>query len=202
MDKPHHPGPDPASRSRFIDRDSYYVQAQPSYPPHAFVDERRIAFDPASPTGFVALDHREALGTGWPATTPAMLARYARIRRGESLESRFRASGEIYYVIAGAGSSRNGEHTSVQWRAGDVVCFDGGERTLHLAGDDDCLLWAVTDEPLLSFLGVAAAPGHRRVAGPLHFSAAAIAEALAAALRREQAKGTASNGNAAFIFSS
>jgi gentisate 1,2-dioxygenase len=201
MQTSRHPPAAPATRARFVDRDSYYVQAQAPYAARAFVEERDAALDPDAPTGFVVLDDREALGTEWPATTPLMLARYARVRRGESLHSSFRASGEIYHVIAGSGSSRNGLHR-VDWCAGDIFCFDGGEDTVHWAGKEDCLLWSVTDEPLLSFLGLAPARAFGRAAAPLHFGAAPIAEALAAAQRKEDARGVASNGNAAFIFSS
>ncbi|UUX97328.1 cupin domain-containing protein [Aquabacterium sp. J223] len=191
----------PAARARFVNRDGYYVQGQPPYAARAFVEERDAALAPYAPTGFVLLDNRQALGTEWPATTPLMLARYARVRRGEWLRGSFRASGEIYHVLAGSGTSRNGP-CQVDWRAGDVFCFDGGEETVHLAGHEDALLWSVTDEPLLSFLGLAPARAFARAAAPLHFGAGPIAEALAAAQHKEDAKGDASNGNAAFIFSS
>jgi gentisate 1,2-dioxygenase len=130
-----------------------------------------------------------------------MLARYARLRRGETLASRLAAGGEIYHVIAGTGTSRNrGER--IDWNEGDVFCFAGGECTEHMAGDADSLLWVVTDEPLQAYLGVRADGGRPAASAALHYPAAAIDEALAAAQRREVDKGSASNGNAAFIFSS
>ncbi len=81
---------------RFVERENYYLQAQPDFAAHAFIDEMRIAFDPAAPTGFTMLDHRTALACEWPATTPVMLARYAKLRKGETLASEFTAGGETY----------------------------------------------------------------------------------------------------------
>ncbi|WP_418319790.1 cupin domain-containing protein [Piscinibacter sakaiensis] len=187
--------------ARFVERENYYLQAQPDFAAHAFIDEMRIAFDPQAPTGFTVLDHRAALECEWPATTPVMLARYAKLRKGETLASKFTAGGETYYVIAGAGVSSNRGDT-IEWQKGDVFCFGGGGATRHAAGADDCLLWVVTDEPLQAFLGVQASDERAHAAGALHFRAAAIDKALAAAQQRELAKGSASNGNAAFIFSS
>jgi len=50
------------SQPCFVERDSYYLQAQPPFDAHAFLDERAVAFDPGAPTGFTASPtaHREA----------------------------------------------------------------------------------------------------------------------------------------------
>lgn len=190
-----------ASQPCFVERDSYYLQAQPAFDAHAFLDEWSIAFDPAAPTGFTALDYSAALGCSWPATTPVMLARYGRLRSRETLESHFGAGGEIYYVIRGSGTSSNRE-ARIAWEQGDVFCFAGGSLTRHAAGSEGALLWVVTDEPLHAYLEVQS-PQTRQSAPPaLHFRAASVGEALAAAQRKEMEKGSASNGNAAFIFSS
>ena len=191
----------PLQAACFVERENYYLQAQPDFAAHAFIDEMRTAFDPQAPTGFTMLDYRAALDCEWPATTPVMLARYAKLRRGETLTSELAAGGETYYVIAGAGVSRNRGDT-IEWRRGDVFCFGGGAATRHAAGAEDCLLWVVTDEPLQAFLGVQALGTRTHIASALHYPAAAIGDALAAAQRREVTKGSASNGNAAFIFSS
>lgn len=185
----------------FLPRDNYYLQAQPPFEAHAFVDERRIAFNPDAPTGYTPLDFSAALGCSWPATTPVMLARYGRIRAGESLDSRFVAGGEICYVIHGAGTSSNRD-ASIAWEPGDVFCFAGGAATRHVAGAGDALLWIVTDEPLQAYLGVQASGAHSQGATALHYAASHIRDALADAQRREDEKGSSSNGNAAFIFSS
>src|SRR5262245_36803988 len=78
-------------------------------PPHLFASEQSRALDPSCPTGLIAMDLSATLGTNYPATTPAMLARYAVVRAGESLEHAFQATGEIYYVARGQGVSESGE---------------------------------------------------------------------------------------------
>src|SRR5207249_8175405 len=103
-----------------------------------------------SPTGLLPLDLGTALGTDGAATTPLILARYARLRAGESLATRFEASGEIYYVIAGSGETTWGAE-AIGWDAGDVFCLPGGVTATHRASTRDAVLWIVTNEPELAF---------------------------------------------------
>ena len=58
-------------------------------PDLSFTDEPARALDPRTPTGLIACDRSRQLGTAFPATTPLVLARYARIRAGESLSAAF-----------------------------------------------------------------------------------------------------------------
>src|SRR3989442_2244564 len=74
------------------------------------------------------------------------LARYARIRAGESLATRFEASGEIYYVIAGSGETTWGTE-AIGWEAGDVFCLPGGGSAAHRSAARDPVLWIVTNQP-------------------------------------------------------
>ncbi|PYM06641.1 MAG: hypothetical protein DMD82_07975 [Candidatus Rokuibacteriota bacterium] len=142
--------------TRYTRRARYYSSAQafnikrPRVPAHVFLAERDRALDPASPTGLIALDLSEPLETDFPATTPLILARYARIRVGERLATRFKASGEIYYVVAGAGETSWGDET-LAWDRGDAFCLPGGVSAVHEAGGTDCVLWIVTNEPELAF---------------------------------------------------
>src|SRR5262249_13427898 len=119
-------------------------------PAHLFSRERDRALDSATPTGLLPLDLGPTLGTDGPATTPLILARYARLRAGEPLATRFEASGEIYYVIAGRGETTWGQE-SIAWETGDVFCLPGGVAATHRAEGDDALLWVVTNEPELAF---------------------------------------------------
>jgi len=64
---------------------------KPTIPAHIFRAERDRAFDPAAPTGLIACDLSRELEIGFPATVPLALARYARIRAGERLATRFAA---------------------------------------------------------------------------------------------------------------
>ena len=142
--------------TRYTRRARYYSSAQafnikrPRVPAHVFLAERDRALDPASPTGLIALDLSEPLETDFPATTPLILARYARIRVGERLATRFKASGEIYYVVSGAGETSWGDET-LAWDRGDAFCLPGGVSAAHGAGGTDCVLWIVTNEPELAF---------------------------------------------------
>jgi gentisate 1,2-dioxygenase len=128
-------------------------------PAHVFRAERDAALSPATPTGLIALDLGGPLDIDFPATTPLILARYAKIRAGETLTTRFTASGEIYYVIVGAGESRFGGD-ALAWEAGDAFCLPGGATTTHTAEGSGAVLWVVTNEPQLAFEGAQApAPG-------------------------------------------
>ena len=79
-----------------------------------------------------------------------MLARYARIAAGGTLETAFQASGEVHYVIRGSGETRIGNETIV-WGPGDVMALPGGHTVAHWAGDEPAVLWSVTNEPALAF---------------------------------------------------
>jgi gentisate 1,2-dioxygenase len=146
-------------RARYHTSANPFTFAWPPVPARQFLAERDRAFDPQAPTGLVALDASADLGTAYPATTPTLLVRYLKLRAGEQLRSAFAASGEIYYVMAGAGESRNSGDT-IAWGPGDVFCFPGGAETVHRAGLANCLLFVATNEPLLSFERLRpAAPG-------------------------------------------
>lgn len=140
----------------YTERARYYPSAdafnikRARIPAHVFLAERERALDPAALTGLIPLDLSGTLGCGFPATTPLILARYGRIRRGESLTTRFLATGEICYVVAGAGETVCGAD-ALAWEAGDVFCLPGGNAVTHMAGTPDCLLWIVTNEPQLAF---------------------------------------------------
>lgn len=140
----------------YTQRARYYSSADgfniklPRVPAHVFLDERDRALDSATPTGLITLDLSGPLGCGFPATTPLILARYAVIRAGETLTTRFAASGEICYVMTGAGETVCGAE-ALAWEPGDVFCLPGGNSVTHLAGTVHCLLWIVTNEPQLAF---------------------------------------------------
>jgi len=139
-----------ARRARYYSSADGFNIKRSRIPAHVFSRERARALDPATPTGLLPLDLGPTLGTDAPATTPLILARYARLRAGERLATRFEASGEIYYVIAGRGETAWGPE-SIAWEAGDVFCLPGGVAATHCAGGGDALLWIVTNEPELAF---------------------------------------------------
>ncbi len=138
------------SRALYYNTGNAFNVKLPEVPDTSFSDEPALALDPHTPTGLIACDRSHALGTPYPATTPLVLARYARIRAGEALSTEFQASGVMVYVMQGSGSSLcSGE--LVVWGPGDVFVLPGGCPHLHRAGELAAVLWIVTNEPQLAF---------------------------------------------------
>jgi gentisate 1,2-dioxygenase len=137
------------ARGRFFNTGNAFNVQLPPVPDHLFTAEPLAALDPAASTGLIVCDLSVPLGCPFPATTPLVLARYARIRRGESLNTAFTASGIICYVIRGAGSTGSGAER-VDWNSGDLFILPGGPAYTHTA-TEDAVLWVVTNEPQLAF---------------------------------------------------
>ncbi|WP_299785261.1 cupin domain-containing protein [Ramlibacter sp.] len=144
-------------RARYFNSANAFNVKLPAVPAQGFHAEAVRALGPDTPTGFIACDQSLAMGMDTPATTPLMLARYARIAPGDCLHADFVASGSIWYVISGAGRASGAE--TVEWRAGDVMLFGGGGALTLTAGLTGAVLWVVTDEPLLAFGGLLPARG-------------------------------------------
>ena len=113
------------ARARYFNTGNAFNLQLPPVPDDSFTAEPAKALDPGTPTSLIACDRSQQLGCAFPATTPLVLARYARIRRGEALETNFAASGVIAYVIAGSGSTACGAER-VEWNAGDTFVLPGG----------------------------------------------------------------------------
>lgn len=141
---------DVVARARYYSPANIFKVERPPIPQMAFVAERDRAMAPDAPTGWIALDIGRQIGLDEPATTPLMLARYARIAPGETLTGAFRASGEFYYVISGDGRAAKGGE-SFAWYAGDVFSLPGGGETRLEGGSDGAVLLLVTNEPELAF---------------------------------------------------
>jgi gentisate 1,2-dioxygenase len=186
-----------AERARFVPVEQGFNIARPALEPQAFVAEAARAFADGTPTGFIVLDLSSVLGTSRPATTPFMLARYARIRRGEALSCALAASGEIWAVLQGSGTLVRADE-SLSWQAGDMLALPGGIASTWRA-DDDAVLWLVTDEPALAFLSVRPeAPEHAPIE-TTHYRHDAIARELRALYDRPMAPDTP--GRALFMAS-
>lgn len=149
------PGSAAEARGRFFNTGNAFDVKLPAVPDHIFTDEPVRALDPATPTGLIACDLSGSLGCDFPATSPFVLARYAKIRAGETLETDFAASGVIAYVIAGHGSTSGDGSTgsggaTIAWESGDLMILPGGQPFRH-AAVADAVLWIVTNEPQLAF---------------------------------------------------
>jgi gentisate 1,2-dioxygenase len=145
------PSPHAANARYLSSLDGFNIK-RPAIPAAVFVAERDRALDPRTPTGLVALDLADRLGLPYPATTPLVLARYARIRSGERLATELRASTEFYYALQGSGRTRFGPRgqETIDWSPGDVFCLPGGGAVEHTAGPADAVVWMVTNEPQLA----------------------------------------------------
>ncbi|MGT2477636.1 cupin domain-containing protein [Paraburkholderia terrae] len=137
--------------ARYFNTGNAFNIKLPPVPDHVFTDEPLRALDPDTPTGLIECDLSRQLDIPVSATTPLSLVRYARIRAGERLTTRFTASGVVVYVMTGSGSATSGEET-VEWGPGDVFVLPGGvEHRYQAAPDTDAVLWVVTNEPQLAF---------------------------------------------------
>jgi len=163
------------ARARFFNSANAFNLKLPAVPRARFDAARDAALAADAATGEYPMDQSAAFGCGFPATTPLVLARYLRVGAGESLSTRFSASGEVHYVIAGTGGTTVGAET-IAWGPGDVMVLPGGGAVEHRAsGDGPAVLWTVTNEPALAFERLnAPAPGSAAI-DPVHYPAAEIA---------------------------
>jgi gentisate 1,2-dioxygenase len=109
------------------------------------------------PTRIIPLDLSTELGIdNGPATSPALVAHFVRIRAGEQIATNPNATSQLYYVICGRGfSAVNGLLT--RWEKGDFLTLPANSRATFYAdaGSDAAMYW-VHDEPLLRHLGAQA----------------------------------------------
>ena len=178
VQQPSTPGTTAEKRARFFNSGNAFMVASPSVPDQVFSDEPVRALEPSAPTGLIPCDASAALGCDFPASSPLLLAYYARIRAGESLPTDFVASGICHYVIQGTGTTECAGEI-IHWHAGDVFVTPGGESQTHTAGNDDAVLWLVNNEPLLAYEQVQA-PAHGCAPTALvHYPAAEIHRQIA-----------------------
>lgn len=189
---------DLAHRARFISVEDGFDIRRPALEPCSFDAELRRARDRAAATGRIDLDRSPRLGTPWPATSPLMLAGYARIRRGERLAGAAAATAEIHCVVQGRGRTSRPD-VCFDWGPGDVFCLPGGVETAHEALDGDCVLFSVTDAPMLAFAGLRPPPAAESPIEPVHYTADVIAAQLEALYARTLAPDTP--GRALFLTS-
>ncbi len=118
-------------------------------------------------------------GVSGPATSPALLASFLHVAAGDAVHTSAVATSELHIVLRGSGSTELASGV-VEWAVGDVVVFPAGRPALHCAdaaGGQSAVIYRVTDEPLLRYLGVA--PAAPRFAAT-RWAASEIAAELAA----------------------
>ncbi|NIR60407.1 MAG: hypothetical protein GWO02_13250, partial [Gammaproteobacteria bacterium] len=168
----------------------------PAVPRRQFLAERDRAYDADAPSGLVPLDASAELDTPYPATTPSLLARYLRLRPGDTFAASQRASGEVFYVMSGSGESTGGPDT-VTWGEGDVFCMAGGQEIAHRG--DGALLFCVSDAPLVAFQALRPAAIGETPIETVHWPAAEIDSRLDRVYGRER---TEEEAGQAVLFSS
>jgi gentisate 1,2-dioxygenase len=166
------------ARGRFFNTGNAFNVQLPPVPDHSFTAEPTRAMDPATPTGLILCDISDVLDCAFPATTPLVLASYAKIRAGETLRTDFNASGVIAYVISGSGTTSCPDET-IAWDSGDLFVLPGGEPATHIAGDSDAVLWIVTNEPQLAFENLRAPAAGQAPTDIVHYKADEIARQIA-----------------------
>jgi quercetin dioxygenase-like cupin family protein len=165
------------TRALYFNTGNAFDVKLPEVPGESFTDEPARALDPTTPTGLIACDRSRELATPYPATTPLVLARYAKVRAGESLSTNFEASGVVVYAMVGSGTVECGAE-QIAWQAGDVFVLPGGVPHVYRAGEQDAVLWIVTNEPQLAFEGLRApAVGHAPT-DAVHFPADEISRQI------------------------
>jgi len=142
------------SRAQLVEYSAAANPVLPAIPALAFPASLHLSGE----SRVVHLDLSGALGhTAGPATSPNLLASFLRIKGGESVSTSANATSNAFYVIRGAGSSSSA-HGEVQWSQGDLFVLPAttGEVRHASTADADSSLYAISDEPLLRYLGVTA----------------------------------------------
>ena len=137
-------------RARYFNTGNAFNIQLPEVPNAVFTKEPALAFAVGTKTSLIACDTSKEMDCNFPATSPFVLAYYARINAYEELKTDFVASGSIYYVIQGSGQTVSGGE-NISWGPGDIFVVPGGEMQTHQAGDGFVVLWVVTNEPQLAF---------------------------------------------------
>ncbi|MEP9355270.1 cupin domain-containing protein [Xanthobacter sp. KR7-65] len=164
------------ARARYFNSGNAFNIKLPPVPSALFTAEPARALAEGATTGFIPCDQSQAMACAFPATTPLMLARYAVVEAGASFTVDLRATGSIWYVIAGAGQvDAAREHLAVA--DGDVFLLPGVPARIT-AGAERMVLWVVSNEPQLALDGALPPDDARRPVGIVHYPAAEIARQI------------------------
>lgn len=186
-------------RARYFDSGNAFNLVYSDVPAASFAAERDMALDSATPTRLIACDQSAALGLPFPATSPLVLAGYARIRARESLELNPCASTVLGFVIEGSGSIRQGQD-EFAWKRGDAFSLPGGRPIRLTSAQQDSVLWIVSNEPQLAFERLMPPAYESALVEAAHFPAATISAELDRA--RARLAGQQQVAGLAVVFSS
>ncbi len=140
-------------------------------------------------TKVIPLDLSEPMESPYPCTGPSLLANFVHIHPGESLPTESECASQVFFCIRGKGHSVTADGT-LTWKTGDYFAVPGSMKLTHHADEDTAFYW-VTDAPLFSYLGAAAALDRFR---PLYFSHERLEEELAKVRAENEGKDKNRNG--------
>ena len=164
-------------RARYFDSETAFNMSLPPVPANSFISERDQALDPETGTKFLPLDQGDAMNLPFPATTPLVLAAYARVQAGDVLTHEPCASALFGFVIEGQGHAIQGKDR-IEWSRGDVFCLPGGVPISYVSGAEDSILWIVSNEPQLAFERFRPPELSSALVKATHFSAKEIEQEL------------------------
>ena len=87
------------SRALYFNTGNAFNLQLPPVPDESFTAEPAKALDRDTPTSLIACDRSKGLGCDFPATTPLILVRYARIRAGETHEHRAGPADAMLWIV-------------------------------------------------------------------------------------------------------
>lgn len=173
MQHPHAPASAAQARARFFNSGNAFDIKLPEVPARLFAPPQEGRY------GVFDCDQSRALGCGFAASTPLLLARYLRIAARAALPPLdVRATGSVWYVISGSGSLA-GAVDGFAFAAGDVFLLPGACGYRLEAGAAGALLWSVGNEPQLAFEHAQPAPVAEAPIDAVHYPAGEIERQLA-----------------------
>jgi len=167
------PANEAQARARFFNTGNAFNVILPPVPDMAFTEQPTQALASQTPTGLIACDISDQLECPFPATSPFVLAYYAKVKAGETLTTDFTTTGVIGYVIQGSGSVTSSDEV-VNWGPGDLFVLPGGYTQNYTASSEDAVIWLVTNEPQLAFENLQAPAQGTAPTGVVHYPAAEI----------------------------
>ncbi|HEY0122451.1 MAG TPA: cupin domain-containing protein [Rhizobium sp.] len=172
---PRSPATEAEARSRYFNSGNAFNIKLPPVPGKIFTDEPAKALQMQA-TGFIDCDLSGEMKCAFPATTPLMLARYAVVKAGETLDATLINTASIWYMIGGEAELSVGEEGAKLGKA-DVFLLPGGVPA-KITASEDSLFWAVGNDPQLKFDTSAPITGEEAAVCFVHYPADEIVHQL------------------------
>uniref|UniRef100_UPI003101AFE4 hypothetical protein n=1 Tax=Neorhizobium sp. EC2-8 TaxID=3129230 RepID=UPI003101AFE4 len=168
---PSNPANAAEARGRYFNSGNAFNIKLPPVPGKIFTDEPTAAFA-LGKTGFINCDLSAEMKCPFPATTPLMLARYAVVKSGETLDTTLTNTASIWYMIKGNAALVVGEEKAALGK-GDVFLLPGGVASAITAREDS-IFWMVGNDPQLMFDASAPITGESAAVSFVHYPAGEI----------------------------